>query len=278
MAAVELRATLIEPTPGEPARAPVTRVIATCERAEARLDVNDPTTGKSLQRTVELAEAPWNDRGRLLALAIAELVAASWSELETNPTPKALAATTLAPYSAREAARVAVAGRAVEAAAVFDTHLLSSGDALFGGGARVAVWFSPRLFLSADALADYGVLDRPAGTVTVIMPSASAALGFSRRRDAWLRPAVTAGLRAGYVWMNGAAGGPAATGTKEQGAWLGPELTLQVGGWAYARVHPVLSLSTGIHLIGVRGTVGGGGGDVDATGWWATGSAGIVLR
>jgi hypothetical protein len=256
----------------------VTRVIATCAGSDARLDVNDPTTGKSLQRTVALTDAPPNERGRLLALAIAELVAASWSELETNPRPGARATTPLAPYAAREAARAAVASRAVEPAAMFDAHLLASGDALFGGGARVAVWLSPRLFLSADALADYGVLARAAGTVAVIMPSGSAAIGLSQQRDAWLRAALSAGLRAGYVWMNGTASGPDAAGARARGPWLGPELMLQVAGWAHARVHPVLALSTGVHLVGVRGTVGGGGRDVEAVGWWAAASAGVVLR
>ncbi len=278
IAAIELRATLMEPTPGGAADEPVTRVIASCGSGDARLDVNDPTTGKSLQRPVALTEAAPRERPRLLALAIAELVTASWSELETNPHPTGSTTTVLASYGSREAARAAVAGRAVEAAAILDTHVLSSGDALFGGGARVAVWLTPRLFLSADVLTDYGVADRTAGRVAVVMPSASMAVGFSRPRDAWLRAAVTAGLRGGYVWMTGTAAGPAATGTQEQGAWLGPELTVQVGGWAYARVHPTLALSAGVHLLGVRGTVGGGGGDVDAGGWWASAGAGVVLR
>lgn len=278
IAAVELRARLMEPTAGDSTGGPITRVTATCGRGDARLEVSDPTTGKSLQRTVALTETAPNDRARLLALAVAELVAASWSELETNPRPKAPPATTLAAYPDRAAARAAVAGRAVEAAAVFDTHVLASGDALFGGGARLEVWLTPRLFLRTDALADYGVLDRDAGTVTVIMPSASVAVGFSQRRDTWLRPAASAGFRAGYVWMRGTASGSTATGMSEEGAWLGPELMLQVGGWAYARVHPVLALSAGVHLMGVRGTVGGGGGDIDAAGWWAAASAGVVLR
>ncbi|HVT09186.1 MAG TPA: hypothetical protein VHO67_17115 [Polyangia bacterium] len=275
IAAVELRATLLEAA-ADATGGLVTRVIATCGSGDARLDVDDPITGKSLQRTIALTDAPPGERGRLLALAIAELVAASWSELETNPRPKVRA--TAAPYPAREAARAAVVSRAIEAAAVFDAHVLSSGDVLFGGGARVAVWLTPRLFLSADGVADYRVLDRAAGTVSVIMPSASAAVGLSRRRDAWLRPAVTAGLRAGYVWMTGTASGAAASGTQQQGAFLGPEVGVQLGGWAGARVHPVLALSAGVHLLGVRGTVSGGGGDVDAVGWWTGVSAGVVLR
>jgi hypothetical protein len=259
IASVELRATLTDEAP-DPA---VTQVIATCLGADATLSVRDPTTGKSLERTVSLGEAVPSSRARLLALAVAELVAASWSELETNPHPAAPAATALAPYPAREAARSAVAGRALEAAAVFDLHVLGGGDLLFGGGARLAVWMAPRIFLRVDGLADYGVLDRPTGTVAVIMPSGSAAVGLVRQRDAFLRPALSGGLRAGYVWMNGTSAAATVAGSHQQGVWLGPELMLQVSAWAASRVHPVLALSAGAHLVGVRGTVGGGR-DVEA--------------
>ena len=273
IASVELRATLVDGAPDQS----VTQVIATCIGPDATLAVRDPTTGKSLERMVSLGEAAPNARARLLALAVAELVAASWSELETNPQPKAPPATPLAPYLAREAARSAVAARALEAAAVFDLHVLGGGDLLFGGGARVAVWLSPRIFLRFDALADYAVLDRPSGTVAVIMPSVSAAVGLARRRDVSLRPAISVGLRAGYVWMNGIATAATVTGSHQQGVWLGPELMLQVSGWADARVHPVLALSAGAHLLGVRGTVGEGR-DVEAVGWWCSIGAGIAVR
>ena len=118
----------------------MTQVTATCRGTVAALEVMDPTTGKSLARTVALTEAAPSGRGRLLALAVAELVVASWSELESNPQPRAPSATPLAPYAAREAARAAVADRSLELAAAFDVHLLASGDLLFGGGARAAVW------------------------------------------------------------------------------------------------------------------------------------------
>ena len=104
IAAIELRATLVDTAPD----ATVTQVRATCRATFAELEVVDPTTGKSLGRTVTLAEAPPNGRARLLALAVAELVAASWSELQSNPKPRALAATQLAPSAAREAASVDV--------------------------------------------------------------------------------------------------------------------------------------------------------------------------
>jgi len=204
-------------------------------------------------------------------------VVASWSELQSNPEPRAPPATPLAPPAAREAARAAVAERSLELAAAFDAHVLGSGDVLFGGGARAAVWISPAIFLRFDVLADYAELDRAAGRVAVIMPSVSAGIGASRWIGASLRPAISLGLRGGYVRMNGIADGTAATPFLQQGAWLGPELALQVSAWARARVHPVLGVAVGTHLLGVRGTVENGH-DVEAVGIWGGVSAAVAVR
>jgi hypothetical protein len=273
IAAIELRATLVDPAPD----GTVTQVTATCRDTVAALEVIDPTTGKMLERVVALAEAAPNGRARLLALAVAELVAASWSELQSNPHPRAPPATPLAPYAAREAARAAVAERSLELAAAFDVHVLRSGDWLFGGGARAVRSISPSLFVRFDALADYAELERPGGSVAVIMPSVSAALGAWRWIGTSLRPAASLGLRVGYVRMNGIADATAATGSHQQGIWLGPEASLQVSAWPRARVHPVLGVAAGAHVVGVRGTVNEGR-DVEAVGIWGGVSAALALR
>ena len=275
IAAIELRATLVDSAPD----GTVTRVTATCLSVVAALEVVDPTTGKSLGRTVALTETAPSGRARLLALAVAELVAASWSELQSNPQPRAPTATPLAPYAAREAARAAVADRslALELAAAFDVHVLASGDVLFGGGARAAVWMSPLLLARFDAVADYAEVGRGTGRVAVLMPSVSAALGVSRWIGASLRPAISIGLRGGYVRMNGIADGTTATAAHQQGVWLGPEVTLQVSAWERARVHPIVGVSAGAHLLGVRGTVNDGR-DVEAVGMWAGVSAAVAVR
>jgi len=273
IAAIELRATLVDPAPD----GTVTEVKATCRGVLAALEVIDPTTGKSLGRTVALTEAAPNGRARLLALAVAELVVASWSELQSNPEPRAPPATPLAPPAARAAARAAINERALELAAAFDVHVLGSGDVLFGGGARAAISISPAIFLRFDALADYAELDRAAGRVAVIMPGVSAAIGTSRFIGASLRPAISLGLRGGYVRMNGIADGTAATGLHQQGFWLGPEVALEVSAWARARVHPVLGVAAGTHLLGVRGTVENGT-DVQAVGIWGAVSAAVAVR
>ncbi len=272
IAAIELRASLVEATPDEA----TTQVAATCDADLANLRVLDPTTGKSVERSVALSQAAPTARARLLALAIAELVAASWSELESNPEPKAPPAAPLAPMAARAAARGAIAPVPLELAAVADAHLLASRDVVLGGGARTEVWISPPFFLRFDALAHYAVLSRSTGTIALTMPSLSGAIGASLGTES-LQPRVSLGARAGYAWMSGVARGAATTGHREEGAWVGPELTVELSAWPRARVHPLLSLSVGAHILGVRGTVNGGR-DVMATDVWSALSLGAEVR
>jgi hypothetical protein len=253
-----------------------TQIAATCSVASANLRVVDPTTGKSVERSVSLAQAAPTARARLLALAIAELVAASWSELESNPEPRAPPAAPLAPVDVREAARRAVVPRPVEVAAVADAHLLASRDWILGGGVRTEIGMSPRFFLRFDALAHHAELSRATGMIAVTMPSLSTAVGVSLGTGA-LRPRASLGARAGYVWISGVAGDATTTGYREAGAWAGPELAVEVSAWSHARVHPVLSLSVGAHVVGVRGTVSGGR-DVMATSLWGGLSLGAAVR
>jgi hypothetical protein len=77
--------------------------------------------------------------------------------------------------------------------------------------------------------------------------------------------------------MNGIADGTAATGFHQQGIWIGPELALQLSAWPRARVHPVLGVAAGAHLLGVRGTVNNGR-DVEAVGIWGGLSAALAVR
>lgn len=67
--------------------ADVTRVTATCDGDHVGLRVDDPITGKALERSVELGDLEESVAARLLGLAIVELVAASWIELELRPSP-----------------------------------------------------------------------------------------------------------------------------------------------------------------------------------------------
>jgi hypothetical protein len=90
----------------------VTRIIIECNGPRAVLRVGDPLSRKVVQRTIDLGSAEPKARGRLLALATAELVVASWTELETNPNPRVEPAGPRPPAKVRAAARKVVQKRA----------------------------------------------------------------------------------------------------------------------------------------------------------------------
>jgi hypothetical protein len=272
IAAIELHAVLVNAAPD----AATTQISAACSAESASLRVIDPTTGKAVERSVALGQAAPSARARLLALAMAELVVASWSELEDNPAPQAAPAAPLAPLSTREAARRAIAPRRMELQALAEAHWLASRDLIFGAGARSEHWVSERFFLRFDALFLYGELSRATGSIALTMPSVSSALGASFG-SGWLQPRVSVGARAGYAWMSGIAASAATTGGHQQGVWGGPELGLELAAWSHARVHPVLSFALGAHLFGLKGKVNAGR-DVMATGLWSSLSLGAALR
>jgi hypothetical protein len=83
--ALELDARLEEPSDA------VTTVRASCSASTpplVALEVSDPITRKTVLRKIDLSTYPFRARARVLALAAAELVAASWAEAAANPTPK----------------------------------------------------------------------------------------------------------------------------------------------------------------------------------------------
>src|SRR6186713_3100482 len=63
----------------EPNRDP-TWVVARCEESRVLLEVNDPLSRKTLKRSINLQSSAPNARPRVIAIAAAELVLASWAE------------------------------------------------------------------------------------------------------------------------------------------------------------------------------------------------------
>lgn len=81
---IELGSTIVTGNgAGDPSN--TTRVTVTCDGGRVRLRVDDPITGKALERSIEIADVAPAVRARILGLAIVELVAASWIELELRP-------------------------------------------------------------------------------------------------------------------------------------------------------------------------------------------------
>ncbi|MEM6958748.1 MAG: hypothetical protein AAF645_23905 [Myxococcota bacterium] len=189
--AIELRGRLAEPT------APIgetTRASVTCD-GPVQITVDDPITGKQLLRTIALRDDEPEVRARVLALAVVELVSASWAELVANPEPVVEPAR-ITPVSARAvetAAEIAreQEDRAFEVGGYASLRALGGGFPLgplraFGGGLRIGVRLLERLTIFADADLDFGRrnfafgnvrLERYGGSVGVLYDVWGAPLG-----------------------------------------------------------------------------------------------------
>jgi hypothetical protein len=141
--AVELGTLLV----GEAQRsADTTLVTVRCAASSVSVHVDDPVTKKALDRAIDLEAHPAPARARLLALAIAELVTASWTELESNPRPAAPPAGPEVTPALRQAAREIAAARSAAAtrspmrfvAAAAVRSYLGHGGPLVGADLRAA--------------------------------------------------------------------------------------------------------------------------------------------
>ncbi|MGF1467350.1 MAG: hypothetical protein ACFCGT_14585 [Sandaracinaceae bacterium] len=262
--AVELRGALADPA--LPDRE-TTRAEVRCEGSSVALRVDDPITGKELSRTLELAGTDPRARPRLLALAVVELVAASWTELASNPTPvvpparppegSAARRTALQVAEERDSRRgptgsgwsVALGGRG--------QVLARNGLRLWGGEVRLAVLQIGPWSLGLGGRALLGGLDRaPAGRVLAERYEGFLGVGLGAQDGAFgvrgglevaagagvLRPRVSAAYEANPAEspVVGLVGGPAATLT------------------GCLHVDPVvveLRAEVGVHIWGIRATL-----------------------
>lgn len=233
-----------------------THASATCDGPRAMLQVDDPITRRSLRRSVDLAGAPTPGRPRLLALALVELIASSWTELE--PAPPALTATAVEPLAPpslvdRAAARsleVSVTGGAIRFG---DIHVLD------GAAVRVADHSSALIGWMIDAQYHHGF--QAAGLGKSVIHTDIVDLGAAARlHRAWAaaRFDLGAGFRAGAVRMTGA---PDQTMTTEGSgfwaSWVGALVTGAVSYQISDRVSIDATVETGYVIEPVGALVDG---------------------
>ena len=230
---VELRALLVEEPPGPD----LTRVRIVCKGDLAALTVDDPLTAKSLRRVVILTGAAPAVKPRLLGLAVAELVAASWIELALNPTPALPPAEPPPSAASREAGRAVARARlgsgaaswspwSLSAAGAFNLTGFTSGPVLLGGGIRLGKDLPAHLALSLDLMFVHGSEAVSLGRVaTDLITVAPALLARVRLGPVDLRGGV--GLRVGGARLTGSPANPAtARGDSLVAAVYGPMLTV----------------------------------------------------
>jgi hypothetical protein len=228
---------------------PPLRVELACAQSQLTIAVTDPLTSKTLQRSIP---APPDEPGqeRVVALAIAQLFAASWLELllpegEREPddpppvvtpapaTPKAAVqaatafaeATTTPPLSPRAelAAGVGVRGRSIEALPFAALHV----------DLEVRGWLSPSVGLIGRLGVDYGNANRDAGQVRGLAVLAGGGLGWRWRPRESIGMGGSATLSGGWARVAGRPGRDDVSGATNQGGT--GEVAVAIGPRVFAR-------------------------------------------
>ncbi len=198
LVALELKATISDSTEGD-----VVRVAVTCQSrfVQIRVDdpqtreavvnqvddrpvleirVDDPVTGKTLQRFVDLSLSENKTHSRLLALAIVELVSASWLEAVANPTPKVPPLKKVQnPNLQKEVAtRATMQGTDVFVApqVVAQFSKVPESAWFYGGGVRTDVYFNDTWGLGADNAVTYYEGERLVGAPRVVLSTLNLSL------------------------------------------------------------------------------------------------------
>ncbi len=190
-----------------PAGTATPAVSAVCADGLVIVEVNDPVTQKSLTRAIDPAQAAPAARSRLLALAIVELIHASWTELTMSPAPQVPPAGPAPEPSARRAALAAVT-RTYEPRRRHEFRLLGIGasdvgpdmDTRWGGGLRIG-WDGRRVAWSLDVVMQHADRGEDAGDVSIDTVSADAAVMWRLAGTPTLR--LGGGLRFGVAQIVG---------------------------------------------------------------------------
>jgi len=236
-----------------------TQVEVDCQAGAIRLRVDDRVTGKMLERSIALDEAPAKARGRLLALAVAELVSTSWSELELPSLPVPV----VAPPS--PSLQAAVRGH-IERTRLgrLRLELIAGGLVFFSGarpillggtGIRLAKDHAHHLGWVVDVSVHHGTAPVTLGTVQADVLSAA---GQMVVHQAWRHTAlhIGVGLRGGATRLAGDAGGrDGVLGAVHWGPWLGPLVSGSLAFSPARRLALDLGVEAGYVASSVRGLV-----------------------
>jgi hypothetical protein len=283
MVGVELRRPvllLVDPKLPGVVQASTTAVVrVSCDGLRADIALDDPLTGKTVGRVVDLAAAAPVARTHLLALSIVELLAASWIELVSNPSPQSPPVGTVATPAAREAALEMVsnrpgARRAPRLLASFVSQVSAAGPTSLGGGVTLAGDAGAPLGWMAEVAFQHGERGFALGRVTADNVSALGAL-LARRSHGHAALRAGVGVRGGGAWLSGTPADPeTAVGGAVSGAWWGPVVLIDGSYAVGGRVVVELTIEAGRVLLPVIATVPGGE-SVAVDGTWLRGALGV---
>ncbi len=255
-----------------------TAVRVVCQGLRAAIDVQDPLTGKTVGRVVDLGAAAPVARPHLLALSIVELLAASWMELRSNPNPTNPPVGIAATPETREAALELVnrspgPRRLLRLLAATAIQTSTSGLQSWGGGMIVGGDPVPYLGWLLDLTFQHGQQAFTLGRVTADTASALGAVLAGPSRD---RFALRAGLgiRAGGAWIIGTPSDAPTVGRTVRGGWWGPVAIVDGSLIVHRRIVIEIIVELGRVVLPVAGTVQGGS-SVAIDGNWIRGGLGV---
>jgi hypothetical protein len=255
-------------TVGGPSPNALTQVSVSCRPEGIELQLADGVTRKSMSRILPASSFVDASRTRLLALAIAEFVVASWIELRAQPKPVVEPVGPPPPPAARELAAQVVADRAQDPLpARLDSSLSvgmalsvwSSHDAvLIGAAARLIMPILPALAWTISADAEVADADVRLGSVSVT--TASAALALTLHADLSALAVFTGpGGRFGVAYLDGQPDDRAHVRVDPFLApYGGPIWLLRIEYQATTRLRLALEAEGGLSTLPVRAEVQGG--------------------
>ena len=257
----------------------VPHVVVSCREDVIDLHLTDPVTGKSLDRPLDASDIAGVSGPRLLALAISELVSASWVELVVAPQPPVAPKTPRAPpeVTSRVRERVgelwpAPTQRPWGVRAGPTLRVVDGGVGPLVGGTLVFARDFGSFRVQADVAAVTGTGARPTGEVRATVVDGSIALAFAPRFGA-LSLHAGLGARLGAAWLAGAPNAGFPPGGTVAGAVGGPLACAGASASSHAFFVGV-EVEAGYAVVGVRGVVEGAT-PVDLLGGWVGGSAQI---
>lgn len=235
-----------------------THVRLGCAPGGVELVVDDGVTRKTMSRVLDVQALDPSSRTRLLALATAEFVVASWIELSVRAEPAVEPVGPRPSPEAERAVRAVVTDKQEDAgaslgwdfgAAVTLTGWTSLSSLIPGAGLRVLHRPIPHFAWALSA--DFGLrrVDVPEGRVELALFSAAAELLVGGRAGRWeLFGGV--GTRFGAVRMAGVATDPSTdVGRSDFGAYGGPLLSARVLFHAHPHLRVGLQGEAGLTVL-----------------------------
>ena len=256
---IELRTKLSPPTPE------TTRTEVVCEGDAVEIRVDDPLSRKRLTRKVSLAAFGSSTKSRLLALAVVELVSASWTELQADEPPAVEPAGPPPDRRVREEVRDVLRSRLpprrprwrASLVGGFGYESASLGPA-WGGGVRLHHSFTSSLGVASEAFVEGGSAEARDGEISIRKASFAAfvtwQLGFGRSH----RLQVGVGARGGHAQITGTpVDGAKVAGSTLSSTWGGPELSVSLASRVSGPLFVEVSGALGVVTIPLRALADG---------------------